>query len=531
MPEAIDVAPVNLELRQLGHGRAHARVLRRLRPGLRRTAGSDGTRRYDRRNVRAKRATFRTVPTRTKRPHAGSAGLGPTGDTLFTAAARRDPEVAGSAGAKLGAGQVPLAERMRPRMLEGFVGQAHLLGDGGSPLAKAIAADRVRSMILWGPPGVGKTTLARIIAAQTKSHFVPFSAVLGSVADLRAIVAEARDRLAFHGERTIVFVDEIHRFNKAQQDAFLPHVEDGTITLIGATTENPSFAVISALLSRCKVFRLEPLGDTDLVRLLVRALHDDAHGLGSQLLSADEDALVAIARMARGDARRALSTLEIVADFLKTTGGDRVTLDAVSSAESHRPLLYDKTGEEHYNVVSAFIKSMRGSDPDAAVYWMMRMLEAGDDPLFVLRRMLIFASEDIGNADPRALLVANAADEAFRRVGMPEGMYPLAHTAIYLACAPKSNACNVAWHRAKALIEEKGALPVPMKLRNPVTPLMRGEGYGEGYKYAHDYDSAVVQGETYLPDVIADTVLYEPTDRGEEAKIKARIEALRATRK
>jgi len=440
------------------------------------------------------------------------------GDTLFTAAARRDPERAGA---------VPLAERMRPRSLADFVGQSHLFGPT-KLLTRAIASDRVPSLVLWGPPGVGKTTLGRIVAEQTKQHFVPFSAVLGSIADLRVIVAAAKERLAYKGERTIVFVDEIHRFNKAQQDAFLPHVENGTITLIGATTENPSFAVNAALLSRCKVFRLEALSEDDLGKLVQRALHDDVNGLGATHLSANEEAVRAIARAARGDARRALGTLEIAAEYARSRGDTAIDLATLTASQEEATLLYDKAGEEHYNVVSAFIKSMRGSDPDAAIYWMMRMLEAGDDPLFVLRRMLIFASEDIGNADPRALLVVNAADQSFRRMGMPEGLYPLAHAAAYLAAAPKSNAVGVAWQRAKQLIAERGALPVPKKLRNAVTKLMRDEGYGEGYKYAHDFDEGVVPGETYLPDELAGTVLYAPTERGEEARIKARLDALRA---
>jgi putative ATPase len=440
------------------------------------------------------------------------------GATLFGAAARKNVERG-----------APLADRMRARTLADLVGQPHLLGPH-SPLTQAITSDRVRSMILWGPPGSGKTTLARVIAGATRSHFVPFSAVLGSVAELREIVAAARDRLAMHGERTIVWVDEIHRFNKAQQDAFLPHVEDATIVLVGATTENPSFAVVAALLSRCKVFRLEPLAAADLVVLLRRALEDAEHGLGAMGLSADDEALAAIAEVARGDARQALSTLEVVADHLGTAGGKHISLGTVQAAESHRPLLYDKTGEEHYNVVSAFIKSMRGSDPDAAIYWMMRMLEAGDDPLFVSRRMLIFASEDVGTADPRALLVATSADAALRRVGMPEGMYALAQTCLYLASAPKSNACNVAWHRARELVGKHGALAVPKKLRNAVTPLMKEEGYGQGYKYAHDFAGAVVPGETYLPDELEGQVLYEPTDRGEEARIKERLRALRPAR-
>ncbi|MFO0674944.1 MAG: replication-associated recombination protein A [Polyangiaceae bacterium] len=438
-------------------------------------------------------------------------------DTLFGAASRR---------AATTTGEIPLAERMRPRSLEEYVGQAHIVGDG-KLLARAIGGDRVPSMILWGPPGVGKTTLGSVIAAQTQSRFVPFSAVLGGLPELRAIVAEAKERRAFRGERTIVFVDEIHRFNKAQQDAFLPHVEDGTIILIGATTENPSFAVNAALLSRCRTFRLEALPQTDVERLLVRALQDPERGLAKRSVTWDDDALSAIAELSRGDARRALSMLETLVDDLGLRGESRLTRESVVRAQEHAPLLYDKAGEEHYNVVSAFIKSMRGSDPDAAVYWMMRMIEAGDDPLFVLRRMLIFASEDVGNADARALLVVQAADQAFRRMGLPEGLYPLTHAALYLACAPKSNAVGKAWQRAKALVEAHGALPVPMKLRNAPTRLMKDEGYGAGYKYAHDFDDGVVPGETYLPDALLGEVLYEPTDRGEEQRMKARVAMLR----
>ncbi|MBX3216345.1 MAG: replication-associated recombination protein A, partial [Labilithrix sp.] len=318
---------------------------------------------------------------------------------------------------------------MRPARLEDYVGQAHLVG-AGKLLASAIERDRVPSMILWGPPGVGKTTLGRVIAARTKSVFVLFSAVLGSIQELREIVAAAKERLDYKGERTIVFVDEIHRFNKAQQDAFLPHVEAGTITLIGATTENPSFSVNAALLSRCKAFRLESLKEEQLVTILERALADRESGLGASGVTASREALQAVARIARGDARRALTTLESAAAFATSQGEAEVTVATLAASEERAPLLYDKAGEEHYNVVSAFIKSMRGSDPDAAVYWMMRMLDAGDDPLFVLRRMLIFASEDVGNADPRALMVVTSADEAFRRMGMPEGLYPLTHACI-----------------------------------------------------------------------------------------------------
>jgi putative ATPase len=454
------------------------------------------------------------MATRARRPLAGNDAA----DTLFAASAKKSVERG-----------APLADRMRPQTLADLVGQKHVLAPQ-SLLTQAITTDRVRSMILWGPPGSGKTTLARVIAGATRSHFVPFSAVLGSVGDLREIVSAARDRLAFQGQRTIVLVDEIHRFNKAQQDAFLPHVEDGTIVVVGATTENPSFAVNAALLSRCKVFRLEALEVDDLVELLRRALADEAHGLGAKHLSADEPALRAIAEAARGDARRALSTLEIVADWLDAEGSTRVSLEAVGAAESHRPLLYDKSGEEHYNVVSAFIKSMRGSDPDAAIYWMMRMLAAGDDPLFVARRMIIFASEDVGNADPQALVVVTSADAALRRVGMPEATYALAQACIYLATAPKSNACNAAWHRAKELIDREGALPVPKKLRNAVTPLMKDEGYGAGYKYAHEFEGGVVAGETYLPEKLEGAVLYEPSDRGAELEVRDRLARLRATR-
>jgi putative ATPase len=441
-------------------------------------------------------------------------------DTLFAAAARREAVATGA---------VPLAERMRPSRIEDYMGQAHLLAPG-KLLASAIEKDRVPSMILWGPPGVGKTTLGKVIAARTKSVFVPFSAVLGSIAELREIVAAAKERLDYKGERTLVFVDEIHRFNKAQQDAFLPHVEAGTITLIGATTENPSFSVNAALLSRCKVFRLEPLGEDALVQILQRALADRDHGLGASGVTASEETLRTIARIARGDGRRALATLEGATEYARAKDETEITPATLAASEEKAPLLYDKAGEEHYNVVSAFIKSMRGSDPDAAVYWMMRMLEAGDDPLFVLRRMLIFASEDVGNADPRALVVVTSADHAFRRMGLPEGLYPMAHAAIYLACAPKSNAIKHAWQRAKALVEEHGSLPVPMKLRNAVTKLMKQEGYGQGYKYAHDYDEGVVPGETYLPDELVGELLYEPTEHGEEVRIRARLAALRGSR-
>ncbi len=434
------------------------------------------------------------------------------GPTLLEAAAQR--------GAIEGT-EPPLADRMRPRTLDEVVGQIHLLGPDRA-LRNLIAADRVPSLILWGPPGSGKTTLARVVSQTTHSIFVPFSAVLGGVPELREILAEAKQRRAYEGRRTILFVDEIHRFNKAQQDAFLPHVEDGTVTLIGATTENPSFAVNAAILSRAKVFRLEPLGDGELVVLLERALHDEERGLGKLRIQSDPDALEAVAHAARGDARRALGLLETAVELLGP-GKDRLTKDDIGRAAEERTLLYDKSGEEHYNVTSALIKSMRGSDPDAAIYWLMRMLDAGDDPAFVLRRLIIFASEDVGNADPRALSVVVAADAAFHRLGMPEGLYPIAHACLYLASAPKSNSVGRAYSAARALIEERGALPVPKKLRNAVTGLMKEDGYGQGYRYAHDFEGGHVAGETYLPDEIADATLYEPSSQGYEATLRDRI--------
>ncbi|HVY28081.1 MAG TPA: replication-associated recombination protein A [Polyangiaceae bacterium] len=439
--------------------------------------------------------------------------------TLMEAAARRT---------QLGSQATPpLADRMRPQSLEEVVGQQQLLREG-KLLREVIRKDRVPSLILWGPPGSGKTTLANVISQLTRAEFVRFSAVLGGLPELREILAQARERRAYQGKPTILFVDEIHRFNKGQQDAFLPHVEDGTITLIGATTENPSFSVNAAVLSRCRVFRLEALEATDLERLLLRALADDERGLGKQNLSADPEAVAAIALAARGDARRALGMLETAASMLGE--GGKLDLGVVEAAAESKTLLYDKSGEEHYNVASALIKSMRGSDPDAALYWLLRMLDAGDDPLFLLRRLMIFASEDVGNADPRALQVAVSADAAFRRMGMPEGIYPLAHACLYLASCPKSAAVKAAIGAVRAAIAERGALPVPKKLRNAVTGLMKSEGYGQGYQYPPDFDGSFVPGETYLPEALEGARFYEPSDQGLEQAIGERLARLRGSR-
>ncbi len=436
--------------------------------------------------------------------------------TLLEAAARRG---------HLAAPPAPLAERMRPRTLEEVLGQDTLLR-GGRLLREAIEKDRVPSLILWGPPGSGKTSLAHVISRITKTEFVAFSAVLGGVSELRTIIEAARERRSYQGRGTTLFVDEIHRFNKSQQDAFLPHVENGTVILIGATTENPSFSVNAAVLSRCRVFRLEGLKEPEIVALLERALHDSERGLGERGIEAEPAALSAIAKVAGGDARRALGLLEVAVSLLPE---DASVLDpsTVERAGEARTLLYDKSGEEHYNVASALIKSLRGSDPDAALYWLFRMLDAGDDPLFLLRRLMIFASEDVGNADPRALEVAVNADSAFRRMGLPEGMFPLSHACLYLASCPKSNAVKRAIGAARAAIEEHGALPVPKKLRNAVTRLMKDEGYGQGYQYPPDREGSFVAGETYLPDEIAGARFYEPTQQGLEKAIGERLRRLR----
>lgn len=416
----------------------------------------------------------------------------------------------------------PLAERMRPNTLEEFVGQGHLTGPGHF-IAGILGSDHPPSIIFWGPPGSGKTTLARIIARSTRCHFDFFSAVLSGVKEVREIVAQARLRRQSKGPRTILFVDEIHRFNRAQQDAFLPHVEDGTLILMGATTENPSFEVNAPLLSRCRVLTLKPLTPAHIVAILQQALTDKERGLGAMPLEVTPELLQEMADWAEGDARRALNLLETAVALTREVDAKRILSEKeVREAAQNRLLLFDKNREEHYNVVSAFIKSLRGSDPDAAVYWLARMLEAGEDPLFIARRMIIFASEDVGNADPGALPLAVAAFQAFHVVGLPEGWIPLSQAATYLACAPKSNASYAAYQKARKEIESTGSLPVPLHLRNAPTRLMKEEGYGKGYQYPHDFPGRITE-QDYLPGPLKGRRYYEPTEEGEEGRIKDRL--------
>jgi putative ATPase len=419
----------------------------------------------------------------------------------------------------------PLAERMRPRNISEYLGQEHILGEG-KLLRRLIETDRLTSLIFWGPPGSGKTTLARIIANATKSHFIFFSAIMSGIKEIREVVKEAEDTLKYRGKRTILFVDEIHRFNKSQQDAFLPYVERGTFTMIGATTENPSFEVIAPLLSRCKVLVLNSLSEAEVTSILEHALADPERGLGELGLKASEEALQFMAEQAGGDARVALNTLETAARLYH---GDTITLEVAREAVQKKPLLYDKGGEEHYNVISAFIKSMRASDPDAALYWLARMLESGEDPIFILRRMVVFASEDVGNADPRGLQMAVSALQAFQLVGMPEGRIILGQAVSYLATAPKSNASYLGINQALAEVRQSGALPVPMQIRNAPTSLMKNLGYGKGYLYPHDHPEAA--GAGYLPDQIAGRRFYEPKGNGYEKSIKERMEWLRGLKK
>jgi putative ATPase len=444
---------------------------------------------------------------------------------LFSSAASRDRR-----------GQ-PLAERMRPRTLAEFVGQAHILGPG-KLLRRVLDAKDLPSLVLWGPPGTGKTTLGRLLAAEAGADFIALSAVMAGVKDLREAVAQAATRRDQRGARTVLFVDEIHRFNKAQQDALLPHVEAGTVTLIGATTENPSFEVNAALLSRTKVVVLRALAEAELRQLIDRAIVDPERGLGRMALDVADDVRDLLARESRGDARRALAALEAAAAVADSAapgdstvvdaGGGRRVVDraAVEEALQRRTLLYDKAGDEHYGVVSAFIKSMRGSDPDAAVYWMARMLEAGEDPVFVLRRMVIFAAEDVGLADPQALSVATAALDAFRFVGLPEGVLPMTQAVVYLSMAPKSNTALTTYAAAKADVDAHGALPVPAHLRNATSGLGKSLGWGAGYQYPHDHPGERVVAD-YLPAALRGRRYYQPTAEGREKEFVQTLKTLR----
>jgi len=422
--------------------------------------------------------------------------------------------------------QAPLAERVRPATLEAILGQDHLLADGRL-LRQAIQRDQVLSLILWGPPGSGKTTLARVVAKHTKSEFVPFSAVLGGVKEVREIVAAAEARWKERRVRTVLFVDEIHRFNKAQQDAFLPHLEKGTIALIGATTENPSFELTAALLSRCRVLTLRPIADEDLEKLLRRALERDPQ-LRELHPNVTPEALVALAEGAFGDARRALTALEAAA--LSVGPGGDVTIERAAEALAKPVLRHDKGGDSHYDLASALIKSLRGSDPDAALYYCVRLLEAGEDPRFVLRRLVIFASEDIGNADPRALSLAVNALHAFQLVGMPEGHLAISQTVCYLACAQKSNTALTAYAAARADVEAHGPLRVPLHIRNAPTGLMKSLGHGEGYQYPHDFEGHHL-AEEYLPEELRGRHYYEPSQSGLEREIGQRLAGWRAVPK
>lgn len=408
---------------------------------------------------------------------------------------------------------------MRPIRLSEVVGQAKLLGPH-TWLRRAIDSRRLTSVILWGPPGVGKTTLGRLIAREIEADFAPLSAVMSGVKDLREAIAEAEQLRNLRGRRTVLFVDEIHRFNKAQQDALLPHVESGTVILVGATTENPSFEVNAALLSRTKVLVLQPLSAEDLETLLVRALADPVQGLGGQRLVCPPEICKLIAAESRGDARRALSTLEAAAAVNPPDAEGQQIIDrrAVEEALQRKTLLYDKAGDEHYAVVSAFIKSLRGSDPDAATYWLARMIEAGEDPLFIMRRMVIFASEDVGNADPRALSVALAAMEAARFIGFPEAVYPLTQAALYLALAPKSHSALTTYRAAQAAVEAHGPLPVPAHLRNATSGMARALGHGRNYRYPHDHPGHHVD-QSYLPEALENSCFFRPSDQGDEPQL------------
>jgi putative ATPase len=428
-------------------------------------------------------------------------------------------------------GSRPLADRMRPRTLEEFVGQEHLVG-AGKPLRTQLERDDTGSLIFWGPPGTGKTTLAKIIARMTKADFIEFSAVLSGIKEIKSVMADA-ERAKQYGTRTIVFIDEIHRFNKAQQDAFLPHVEKGNIRLIGATTENPSFEINSALLSRTRVYVLKPLTEDQIVLLLQKALADEERGLGAMHLRASDDVLRKIASYSSGDARSAYNVLEVAASLAqqnsgKSTGAE-ITDEIVHDALQKRVLLYDKTGEEHYNLISALHKSVRNSDPDASLYWLGRMLEAGEDPLYIARRVVRMAVEDIGLADPNALPLCMAARDAVDFIGMPEGNLALAQAVVYLAVAPKSNALYIAYSTVQQDVERTAAEPVPLHLRNAPTRLMKGLDYARGYQYAHDLETKVADMQC-LPDNLREREYYAPTNEGVERKIRERLEEIKRLR-
>jgi len=426
----------------------------------------------------------------------------------------------------------PLADRMRPRTLDEFIGQEHLVGPA-KPLRIQIEGDDTGSLIFWGPPGTGKTTLAKIIANMTKAEFIEFSAVLSGIKEIKQVMIDA-ERARQYGTRTIVFVDEIHRFNKAQQDAFLPHVEKGSIRLIGATTENPSFEIISALLSRSRVYVLKPLTEQQILVLLQRALSDDLRGLGEMKLAASDEVLKKIATYSNGDARTAYNIVEVAARLAKQRDGKEVgaeiTGEVVQDAVQKRVLIYDKSGEEHYNLISALHKSVRNSDPDAALYWLGRMLEAGEDPLYIARRLVRMAVEDIGLADPQALSLSIAARDAVDFIGMPEGNLALAQAAVYLSVAPKSNALYLAYSDVQQDVERTSAEPVPLHIRNAPTGLMKGLGYGSGYQYAHDLQDKVADMQC-LPDNLRDREYYRPTNEGTEKRIRERLEDLKRRRK